>query len=92
MRKWTAQVSVAGQDVTSLIEYGTSDTLAAVTVEAITLAKRMIRDEEMGSDGSIVIFKQLKGQDEPQRDRSMYVYRDWDRNGNAVIRTQAQGA
>jgi hypothetical protein len=48
----------------------------------------MIRDEELGSDASVVIFKQRKSDDEPVRDRSLYVYRDWDSNGDAVIRVQ----
>lgn len=87
MRKWTAEVSVAGQDVSALLEY-TNDTLKETTSVAVSLATRMIRVEELGSDASVVIFKQLKGDAAPVRDRSVYVYRDWDRNGNAIVRVQ----
>jgi hypothetical protein len=88
-RKWTATVSVAGQDVSSLLELNpTSDTLRELERSAVALATRMIRDEELGSDASVAIFKQRKSDDEPVRDRSLYVYRDWDANGDAVIRVQ----
>lgn len=86
-RKWTAAVSVAGQDVSSMLEL-TNDTLRDTERAAIELATRMIRVEELGSDASVVVFKQLANDDEPVRDRSLYVYRDWDRNGDAVIRVQ----
>lgn len=96
-RKWTAAVTVAGQDVTDLLDQayppnyaantGLSDTLKEVTNAAVALAAQLIR-EGIGSDASVVLFKQLKGQPEPVRDRSVYVYRDWDRNGNAVVRVQ----
>jgi hypothetical protein len=88
-RKWTAEVSVAGQNVSALLELNpTSDTLRELERSAVALATRMIRDEELGSDASVVIFKQRKSDDEPVRDRSLYVYRDWDSNGDAVIRVQ----
>jgi hypothetical protein len=96
-RKWTATVSVAGQDVTDMLDQsyppnyaagpGLSDTLKTVTDAAVALAARLIR-EEYGSDASVVLFKQLKNHPEPVHDRSVYVYRDRDRSGNAVIRTQ----
>jgi hypothetical protein len=86
-RKWTAEVMVAGQDVTGLLQYGNSDTLKAVTDDAVKLAAQLIR-EEYGSDASVRLFKQLKTLREPRFDRSVYVYRDWDRNGDAVIRVQ----
>jgi hypothetical protein len=97
MRKWTAAVTVAGVDVTDLLDQsyppnyvtgtGLSDTLKVVTDAAVALAARLIR-EEYGSDASVTLFKQLKNQPEPVRDRSVYVYRDWNRNGDAVIRVQ----
>jgi hypothetical protein len=39
-----------------------------------------------------VLYKQLARDDEPVRDRSVYVYRDWDSNGDAVVRVQQSGA
>ena len=97
VRKWTATVSVAGQDVTDLLDQsyppnwadgtGLSDTLKEVTDAAVALAARLIR-EEYGSDASVTLYKQLAKDPEPVRDRSLYVYRDWDRNGDAVIRVQ----
>jgi hypothetical protein len=87
-RKWTATVSVAGYDVTNTLIYPPSDTLREVERAAIKVAAEHIRDYELGSDASVVIYKQLAKDPEPVRDRSMYVYRDWDRNGDAVIRVQ----
>jgi hypothetical protein len=83
-RKWTAEVSVAGQDVTSMLELplGT-DTLAATTQAAVALATRLIRDE-LGSDASVWLFKQRRDDAEPIRDRAVYVYRD----DNGAVRTQ----
>lgn len=97
MRKWTAQITVAGQDVTDLLDQspvsvtgepsGLNDTLKDVTAAAVALAGRLI-NEEYGSDAAVTILKQLAADPEPVRDRSLYVYRDWDRNGSAVIRVQ----
>lgn len=92
-RKWTATVSVAGQDVTDLLDLDglvggrTNDTLKDTTDRAVRLASQLIR-EEYGSDASVTLYKQLKNDPEPVRDRSVYVYRDWNRNGDAVIRVQ----
>lgn len=77
-RKWTATVSVAGVDVTDLIEptrSATSDTLAAVRADALAVARRMIA-AELGTDASVIISKQLANDDAPVRDRSYYVFRD----------------
>lgn len=86
-RKWTATVSVAGQDYSDLLEL-TNDTLKDTTNAAVALATYLIREQELGSDASVVLFKQLRGDVEPKRDRSVYVYRDFD----GTIRTQQSGA
>lgn len=87
-RKWTASVSVAGQDVSELIELPQSDTLRELERAAIALATQCIRVDELGSDASITVYKQRASDDEPVHDRSMYVYRDWNASGDAVIRVQ----
>lgn len=86
-RKWTATVSVAGQDWTELLDQsyppnyedrtGLGDTLKLVTDAAAKLAAKLIH-EEYGSDASVQLFKQLKDDSEPVFDRSVYVYRDYD--------------
>jgi hypothetical protein len=86
-RKWTATVSVAGQDFTPLLELGSSDTLRETERAAVELAARLIREEE-GSDGAVLVYKQLATDERPRFDRSIYVYRDWTRLGDAIIRTQ----
>lgn len=85
-RKWTATVSVAGQDYSDLIEL-TNDTLADTTSVAVLLAMRLIQDE-LGSDAGVVLYKQLKGDAQPKRDRSVYVYRAED----GTCRVQQSGA
>lgn len=84
-RKWTAQVSVGGADFSDLISYR-NDTLKDTTDAAVSAAVELIR-EELGSDASVILFKQLKGDAEPKRDRSVYVYRE-----DGAIRYQQMGA
>jgi Flp pilus assembly protein CpaB len=75
-RKWTAQVSVAGQDVTSLVRL-THDTLHETAGAAKAVAADLILNGE-GSDAAVILFKQLKGDEEPKRDRAWYMYLDDD--------------
>jgi hypothetical protein len=85
-RKWTVEVAVAGQDCLVVLD-NVNDTLKDTTAAGIEAARSMIADEQ-GSDGSVVLFKQLKGDAEPKRDRAVYVYRDDD----GSIKTQNHGA
>jgi hypothetical protein len=80
-RKWSVRVTVAGVDVTewlterSFSYRSTGNTLADQRGAGIGLARHLIK-EGLGSDASVTIFKQLKDDAEPVRDRSYYVYRD----------------
>jgi hypothetical protein len=82
-RKWTVELSVGGQSIP--VAYGNSDTLRAVVLAAKDAAYNAIFREEIGSDASLVVFKQLKGDAEPVRDRSFYGFRDWNGSGTAVV-------
>lgn len=84
-RKWTAEVSCGGQPVA--FDYPNSDTLREVERAAVAAARSAIAREE-GSDASVVISKQLKGDAEPVRDRSVYVYRTWTAAGDPRIDVQ----
>jgi hypothetical protein len=80
-RKWTATVSVGGCEFPVESNW---DTLR----ETILAGKKVAEDainEEAGSDACLTIFKQLKGDAEPVRDRSFYGYRDWNGSGTAVV-------
>lgn len=94
-RKWTADVSVGGQSfgltADDYADVLCGDTLRDTVARAKTIAESAI-EQKVGSDASIIVFKQLKGDSEPVRDRSFYGYRDWDRSGRARIVWQYRGA
>jgi hypothetical protein len=81
-RKWTATLCVAGQEFPAPIS--AHDTLADQTRVVVAEAASLIRDYEIGSDASVTLYKQLRDDDAPVRDRSVYVYRD----DNGQIKTQ----
>lgn len=90
-RKWTATVSVGGVDLTDLVNLGNSDTMTEIRNAGLAVAREAIA-AGLGSDARVVLYKQLKGDDAPVRDRSWYVYQDTPtRREPFGIRVQAMG-
>lgn len=91
-QKWTVEVTVGGQTFSAIaasrVAEANSDTLATVRRVGLEVAREAIA-EEYGSDAAVVVYKQLAGQPSPVRDRCWYLFRDWDRAGNARIAVQA---
>jgi hypothetical protein len=84
-RKWTADVTVGGHAVP--VEY-TNDTLRETIAAAKLAARDAIMRDELGTDASLVVFKQLRSDAAPTCDRSLYGFRDWNRNGDCFVAWQ----
>lgn len=74
-RKWSVEVACGGQPVVVSLDE-VRDTLADTRAAAIAEASLMIREYELGSDASVVLFKTTKARG-TERHSSCYVYRDY---------------
>lgn len=78
-RKWTVRVIMDKTDVTDLMVHRTrmdgSDTIAATAGAGLGLARELIA-AGLGGEAEVILFKQLKGDDAPIRDRSYCVWQD----------------
>lgn len=79
MNKWSVQVTVGGADFSDVATEKAarvqSDTLAVVRSAGLQVAREALK-EEFGDDASVIVFKQLKDDPAPVRDRSYYLWQD----------------
>jgi hypothetical protein len=74
-RKWTAELSVGGQEFPC--PTSARDTLADQIAAAVAEARELICEYEIGSDASVTLYKRTQ-RDGLKYDRSVYVYRDYE--------------